>query len=302
MKPEIQPIESIHERDIDLILLEELNTNNYFANWFVRQLELPELTKTIGTWRSISDFGLGETDLLLSYQSKDITIFVLIENKVDANFQEQQLERYQKRGEKYKSDGKCDEYFLILIAPKQYSEGQNDFERFLTYEEIRDYFEFSNNERFEFKAKLLTIAIDKLRRGYQPVNSEPVQKFWQSYWKYKEKNYPEFKSKRPSIVPFGSDWPEMRDRELENIIFYHKLGKGYIDATFCHFSKEVEYRLKEILPKSYIFIKHKSGRFSIRQKTDLIDRTMKFEIQKEKVKKGLEKMKEVRDWIIQNLK
>src|SRR5450432_2642067 len=152
MMEETQLIETIYERDVDLILLEELNTNGHFAKWFVGQLELPELTKVMGAWRSISGFGLGETDLLLSYISGDKAILVLIENKLDANFQEKQFERYQKRGEQYILENKCEKYFSILFAPKQYAEGQNDFEKYITYEDLKNYFEFDGNKRQLFKA------------------------------------------------------------------------------------------------------------------------------------------------------
>jgi PD-(D/E)XK nuclease superfamily len=198
MTSETQIIETILERDVDLILLEELNTSDSFTKWFVNLLELPELTEINGTWRSISDFGLGETDLLLSYKSNEKTVLVLIENKLDANFQELQFERYQRRGELYKSDGKCSDYYSILVAPNQYSERQNDFDKYITYEDLRDYFELEGNKRSSFKASLLQIAIEKLKRGYQPINSEAVQKFWQSYWKYKEETLPEFMMKKPT--------------------------------------------------------------------------------------------------------
>jgi hypothetical protein len=301
MTPDFQIIETIHERDTDLILLEELNTNDHFIKWFVKTLELPKLTKNNGTWRSISDFGLGETDLLFSYQSNQKKIFILIENKLDANFQDLQFERYQKRGDHYLSENKCCEYFSLLIAPKQYTENQNNFERYLTYEEIKEYFEISNDIRLQFKAKLLNIAIEKLRRGYQPINSEPVQRFWQSYWEYIEQTFPHFKMKKPSIVPVGSDWPEMRFGELKGVIFFHKLAKGFIDATFVNYTKEIEIRIKEILPPNYIFEKHKSGKFSIRQITDPIQRKEDFKTQIEQVQMGLYKMDEVQKWIIKNL-
>ena len=132
---------------MDLILLEELNSNNHFARWFVKELELPELTKNNSTWRSISGYGQGETDLLLSYNSNEELIFVLIENKLDADFQERQFDRYQKRGEKYKSDNKCSQFYSILVAPKQYAENQNDFEKYITYEDFKSYFEFEGNKR-----------------------------------------------------------------------------------------------------------------------------------------------------------
>lgn len=302
MTDETQPIETILERDIDLILLEELNANNYFIKWLINLLELPELTKNIGAWRSISDFGLGETDLLFAYNSNNEIYFVLLENKLDANFQEQQFERYQKRGEQYVAENKCSFFYSVLISPKLYAEGQNDFERFITYEDIRDYFDFANNERMKFKAKLINIAIEKSRRGYQPTNCEPVQKFWHSYWKFKEEHCANFKMNKPNIVPFGSDWIQLRLKELKGVIFYHKLSKGYIDATFCNFGIEIEYKIKNILPNEYLFVKHKSGRFTVRQKIDSIDRTLNFDDQLEVVKTGIEKIKAVSNWIIQNLK
>ena len=297
-----QLIETVLERDVDLILLEEFNSNNYFAEWFVTKLELPILTKNIATFRSISDFGLGETDLLFSYESNSKIIFVLIENKVDANFGDQQFERYRQRAEKYLTNGQCAEYFIVLIAPKQYAESQNYFETYITYEDIKQYFEFSNDRRLLFKANLLKIAIEKLRRGYQPQNSVPVQKFWHSYWSFKEKKYPEFRMNKPSIVPFGSDWIEMRHEELKGLIFYHKLGRGYIDATFCSFPEEIEFSIKTSLPENYTFEKHKSGRFSIRQKIASIDRTADFDSQVESVKVGMMKIHEVMTWIRFELK
>ena len=297
-----QLIEIVLERDVDLILLEEFNSNNYFAKWFVTKLELPTLTKNIATFRSISDFGLGETDLLFSYESNSKRIYVLIENKVDADFGDQQFERYQLRAEKYLTDAQCAECFIVLIAPRQYVESQNYFETHITYEDIKQYFEFSNDQRLLFKASLLEIAIEKLRRGYHPINSMPVQEFWHSYWSFKEKKYPEFKMNKPSIVPLGSDSIEMRHEDLKGLIFYHKLAKGYIDATFCGFPKELAFSIEMSLPENYAFVKHKSERFSIRQKIASIDRTEGFDSQVEIVEVGMMKIYDVMIWIRNELK
>ena len=70
MQETILPIESIQERDVDLILLEEFCTDNTFCDWFVRELNLPKFSSSNGAWRSITDYGLGETDILFSYNSK----------------------------------------------------------------------------------------------------------------------------------------------------------------------------------------------------------------------------------------
>ena len=299
MEQSILPLESIQERDVDLILLEELSTDNSFCDWFVRELNLPNLTFVNGAWRSISAFGLGETDILFSYNSNDKKIFVLIENKIDTSFQEEQFNRYIKRADEYLTQKECDNAFAILIAPKLYCENQNEFENYLTYETISERLKFVGTKRNLFKSNLLQIASEKLRRGYQPVNSVPVQNFWHSYWQFKEENYPSLIMKKPGIVPHNSDWPMLFDNDLKNIVFYHKLAQGNTDATFRGFPDEVQFKIKELLPEWAKFEKHNKS-FSIRIFSGKIDRTKDFNEQIENVNNGLTNLERIRNWIIEN--
>jgi hypothetical protein len=297
---DILPIESIQERDVDLILLEELSTNNLFSEWFIHELSFPKLTSIIGAWRSVLGFGLGETDILFSYKSNDKKIFVLIENKLDSTFQDEQFVRYTKRANKYIEESECDLAFSILIAPKVYCENQNYFENYLTYEAIAERFEFINTKRSLFKSQLLKIASEKLRRGYKPTNSEIVQKFWFLYWKHKEIFFSNFQMKEPIIVPHNSDWPMLYDDKLNNIVFYHKLAQGNVDATFRGYSEEIEYKIKQNLPDWATFVRHGKS-FSIRIFSGIIDRTKDFNEQIENINKGLNNIERIRNWIIQNL-
>lgn len=299
MDQTIIPVEAIQERDVDLILLEELTTDNAFCEWFLKELSLPNLTLSIGSWRSISGFGLGETDILYSYNSGTQKIFVLIENKLDAIFQNEQYDRYLKRAKEYKTKKECDSAYVVLVAPELYCENQSEFENYLTYEAIAKRLEFTGTKRNLFKSKLLQIATEKLRRGYQPVNSVPVQNFWHSYWEYKEKKHPSLIMKKPGIVPHNSDWPMLFDENLKNIVFYHKLGQGNTDATFKGFSEEVEFKIKEILPDWAKFEKHNRS-FSIRVYSGKIDRTKEFDRQIDKIENGLQNLERMRNWIIEN--
>lgn len=299
MEQTIIPVESIRERDVDLILLEELSTDNSFCEWFIRELDLPSITSVNGAWRSISAFGLGETDILFSYNSNDKKIFVLIENKLDTSFQNDQFNRYTKRAEEYLTRKECDNAFAILMAPKLFCENQNDFENYLTYESVAQRLEFVGSKRNLFKSNLLQIATEKLRRGYQPVNSIPVQHFWHSYWQYKEEHFPSLIMKKPDIVPHNSDCPMLYDNSLKDIVFYHKLGQGNTDATFKGFPEEIEYKIKEYLPAWATFKKH-SKSFSIRVFSGKIDRTKEFDKQIANVEKGLKNLERIRNWIIEN--
>jgi hypothetical protein len=84
MTKHILSVESVRERDIDIILLEELTANENFVKWIIDKLKLPNYKKFYGAWKSISDFGLGETDILFSYSTaNNLIVYVLIENKLD---------------------------------------------------------------------------------------------------------------------------------------------------------------------------------------------------------------------------
>jgi len=299
MENKILPVESIQERDVDLILLEELTTDNSFCEWLINEFSFLKITENVGAWRSISDYGLGETDILFSYISESEKIFILIENKLDASFQDKQNERYLKRAEKYINDRKCDTAYVVLIAPKLYCENQSEFENYITYEQIAKRLEFTGTKRNLFKSELLNIASEKLRRGYKPVNSLPVQNFWYSYWNFKEKYFPNLEMKKPEIVPANSDWPMLFDPNLKNIVFYHKLAQGNVDATFKGFSLETEMKIKESLPENSEFIKH-SKNFSIRYFTGKCDRMKEFKTQTESIKNGLYKLEKLRKWLNEN--
>ena len=299
MKNDILPVESIQERDVDLILLEELYTDEIFCKWFIKELSLPEIFKIEGTWRSITDFGLGETDILFSYFSKDKKIYVLIENKIDASFQDNQFKRYEIRGKKYIQKQACDIAYSILVAPHLYCENQNEFEHFISYETIAKRLNFTGSKRNLFKSKLLQIASDKLRRGYQPVNSTPVQKFWHSYWEFIQKKYPLFIMKKPGIVPKNSDWPMLFDNNLKGITFYHKLAHGNTDATFRGFGNNLKAKIRSIMPKGAVMIEHNKS-FSVRIISPKIDRMQNFNKQIEKIKEGLYNLELLRKWGIKS--
>lgn len=292
------PVESIQERDIDFILLEELNVNPRFSNWFISNLNLPIATAVNGAWRSISEFGLGETDILFSYQSSEHPIFILIENKLDASFQDDQASRYEQRAEQYKENGHCHQAFCLLIAPESYCNNQSDFDTFLTYESIIDFFNKEQTKRSVFKADLLKIAVDKLRRGYQAINDSTVQKFWIAYWEYIQKNHPTLEMKRPDIVPFNSDWPMLFCKDLSGIVFYHKMANGHTDAGFQFEISDLE-RLSISLPNDMSIEKHKKT-FSIRMIAPPIDRTQTLTSQVDKVAMGLRNIEKIRDWISNN--
>lgn len=295
---DLLPVEAIRERDVDMLLLEELSVDLDFCRWITEVSNLPKIEGLNGAWRSVVDFGLGETDILLSYESMRGTTYVLFENKLDASFQDSQASRYYERARKYKEQGACAEARVVLVAPKLYCDNQSDFDVCITYESIADRFN-RGDKRSKFKAQLFRIAIEKLRRGYQPVNSDVVQKFWHEYWEYNNAKHPSLSMKEPAIVPHNSDWPSLADRQFTSIAFIHKLAQGNTDATFEKPDENIKAAIKDVLPTWAELVEHKKS-FSIRVISEKVDRTEEFSKQIAKVENGLTNIERIRDWLAEN--
>ncbi|SDM18232.1 PD-(D/E)XK nuclease superfamily protein [Catalinimonas alkaloidigena] len=296
MERDLLPVESIQERDIDLLLLEELSTDASFCAWFFQELALPPFSNLLGAWKSISEFGLGETDILCAYESQGAPILLLLENKLDASFQEDQFARYLLRAQQYKTTQAYQEAYCVLVAPASFCQAQHAFDRFITYETIAQWLHQSGTPRGRFKSKLLQIAVQKQRRGYQPINSVSVQRFWQLYWHYREEHHARFRMKKPDLVPHNSDWPILRDEALLGILFYHKLAQGHVDATFRNFSDDLVRQLKNLLPPQAAVVQHNTY-FSIRLATQPLDRTQDFHQQLAQVAQAFERLERLRAWL-----
>jgi hypothetical protein len=94
-------LEAITERDIDVLLMEEFESESGFLEWFVgltARWSLDELNLR-DVWHSLSNEH-GESDLLvLAGRTDGERLALLIENKVDAPPQPEQAARYRRRGE-----------------------------------------------------------------------------------------------------------------------------------------------------------------------------------------------------------
>ncbi|WP_093983641.1 hypothetical protein [Shewanella algae] len=90
---ELNFIQSVQERDIDLMLLEECHTSMAFCNWLVsRVYEFPHTVEFVGAWHSVIHNQYGESDLVVIFNDNDGSHqAILIENKIDATPQQQRV-------------------------------------------------------------------------------------------------------------------------------------------------------------------------------------------------------------------
>jgi hypothetical protein len=110
----------IRERDIDLLLIEELYSSPLSREHFLSLLrgEVPNTANFIAARHSVS-CSLGQSDVELELQVGEERWILMIENKIDASFQPDQAKRYTQRGEQHILSGYT-KFFTILIAPAAY--------------------------------------------------------------------------------------------------------------------------------------------------------------------------------------
>ena len=119
---DINFIEAVAERDIDLLLLEEFHCSPAFRAWFGERVfgaESPRM-ELIGAWHSLTHPVLGESDpVLVENDSVERKRAVLIENKIGASPQPDQAARYAERGRLAAEKGTWHEFRTCIVAPER---------------------------------------------------------------------------------------------------------------------------------------------------------------------------------------
>lgn len=295
----INKVASVTERDIDLLLLEELNVSNEFSRWFyVTVTQDKNSSPSVdGAWHSVTDPVLGESDLVVTYKNGTA---ILIENKIDAIAQPEQGERYRARGELGIKDGVWSKFVTCMVAPKLYLQKEQDshaYDTNLSYEEISNWFSSRGdvNKRSAHKSYLINEAIEQNRRGYTVNPDDRVTDFWSKYWALSSQRYPDLEMKKPGVKPANSDWPDFHPAVLgKNLTIVHKLERGDVDLQISGAAEKIE-GLKQLLTDIDVEITTAGKSAAIRLKVESIDRFTPFESQENIVIDGLNAARKLLD-------
>jgi len=240
----VTKISGVSEKDIDLLLLEEFMSSQKFKELFLNRSKFKELNLDyIEAKRSVTD-STGESDLEISFKDENNQVFILmLENKVNANFQKNQLERYIQRGKNYINNNKVVDFETILVAPKSFHNNETKgFDFRINYEELVEYFTNNTNigMRSEYKILLLNSAIEKSTSGYQMEADASVTNFWKAYWKISLVQAKELYMDEPTFKPSSSSFIYFRNINLpKEIDLVHKLTHGYFDLQFKNMGEKL---------------------------------------------------------------
>lgn len=229
----IHKFRDILEHDMDMLILEEFACSTEFSKIFLKKIHIND-AKLISTWQSKTDSELGESDMTVVFEYNDKKIALLIEDKIDAIAMPEQPARYVLRGNKGVIDGEYDTYYIFIVAPQEYlekNEKAKEYPNYVSYEEIRDYFEKLNDTRRSFKLAQISLAIEKQKNGYQVVKNALVTDFWNKYVEYKNQNFPKLNLiVNNDTKPTNGIWTYFKTINKDMLI-YHKSDKGYVDLT-----------------------------------------------------------------------
>jgi hypothetical protein len=326
------------ERDVDLLLVEELYSSIDFVHWMAMNAGL---TKPIWQWdvkhSKRRTRSRREIDIFIEILNSDKTrSALLIENKIDASEQPDQAESYRDELGVLAPDYQTTA--MIIVCPEEYRdkylEFTSKFDVCLTYQSIRNWFIQAESEagneavlRYRLRAELFDQAIHKHRRGYTAIPDSVVGDFNAKYVKM-------LAELAPQIMPGNSMLKPANPRESTSMIFdqkktlrglqedirpsrfAHELGRGsdrranYVAVTFAGWGAALP-AIREVLVADTAgldveFTSKKPNQsrpnpgLVMSLPTAPVDNQGSFSEQQDLLADGIERAVFLRDWLLEN--
>jgi hypothetical protein len=289
---------SVQERDIDLVLVEQLHVSSAFADWLTRRLNLT--SAAVETARHSVYREHGETDVLVIVRRGEERVAVMIEDKIGAPMQPGQCERYHLRGRILCEEGAVDRYAAVLCAPEGYLAGvpgDQPWHDRISLEEIAQNIERAAYPGWEWRHAILVAAASRQTRAreadnranhaYDPVIA-PLKK---AYRDFVQSRYPQLRASPQ----------EGRDREYflkapglpSGIRFKHAFFRGEVSLVFEKaWAPTAERELQGKLPQGAWTVQHGSE-FHVRMPVEIMDPQLRFDEQEEIAAKALDQVRDM---------
>jgi hypothetical protein len=235
------PVERKYERDIDLLVAEELAVNPRFAQWFKSRTKFAAVAATVEDLRVSKSNNNGETDLEIVYRDNNGNRFaLLVEDKIDAPLQPDQAARYRLRAERDIAAGYYGDFEAVLCAPRHYINNRDDLDGFdqkITLEEIADAVEQEGSNRSLYRSEFLRTAGTRRKNAWSREDDPATNAFWDAAYELAAREFPILEMKRLRLTK-GSSWITFRPRDLptqpKRVYISFKGDRGQIDLTFGH--------------------------------------------------------------------
>ena len=223
---------TVYERDMDVMFLNALSSDNSFLKLFTDQTTLPKAEyKVKEVYLSKSDKD-GESDITVIIEAEGIKYGILIEDKIDAIDMQRQPERYIIRGETGVKNGEYSTFCVFIVCPEKYynnNEAAKRYQHHIFYEEIQSYLKGKTDPMSLVFYQEISQAIKKAKKPPKLEINEKANRFIRSYKEYQEENHPNLDLTTGNNV--NGYWAHYRTR-FGLVFLYHKISRGQVDLTF----------------------------------------------------------------------
>jgi hypothetical protein len=180
------------ERDVDLLLIEELQCSTEFVKWLMDRVSSDVIERSSVAHSKRRIHNRREIDITLTIEGQAGQTVCLIENKLDTQEQPRQAESYREEAIALVAEGRARTVHTILICPRQYAAAASTFARkfdhLIAYEEVADFFSLRASQvsgelraRLLHRRSLMDQATTKARRGYEAVGLVDIDRFIEKY-------------------------------------------------------------------------------------------------------------------------
>lgn len=240
---------NIQERDMDLLFLESIATDESFVRLLLEKIEKSKkpidrtfklekenlsqkMFSVLSVELSATDPELGESDITAVIKIDGIRLGLLLEDKIDAPAMPEQCNRYSMRAVKAMNADEYDEFFVFIICPKKYYCSNNEAQNYpecVTYEEYRDILSEKADGISKAHYQQLDQAIRKAKSAPNVTINEAAVDFFRKYKSYMLAHYKTLDLRNKD----GSNawWPHYGTLYKQAYI-YHKVSDGLVDLTF----------------------------------------------------------------------
>lgn len=286
-------IASVTERDIELLLLEELQVSPEFRRWLVEKIGLTNnLIRLAGVWHRLPDPDFGETDILFVFENDLMRrVAILIKNDIARARQTQNAKKYKRKGEEGVKDGAWDSFVSCLVTVGNPVETKvKHFDHIIGYEDVIRWFQTAGlAERGSYKIGLIRQAVSQTVSEAKRDKDAHRKDFWDRYWHVCKENYPHFMLNPMGQTIGKEDFPVFHPADLGvEAKIIHKLTRGFVDLVIEGDPEAVEERYRPYLDREMLFVSAKTSGV-VRLHTPIIQEPYDFEKDEAAVVLSLEK-------------
>ncbi len=230
-----------YERDVDLLLAEEIVVSPPFAKWLKCQTSFADReAEIVDVFVSRSD-ATGELDVVAIFEESNAAqrFALLIEDKIDAPLQPDQEYRYRLRAQREIDRGDYQAYEVILCAPSAYAAAHPQtagFDCIISYEAIAAFLrDIDPTPRGQYRSNFIATATMRNANTWTRVSDEVTNSFWDAAYRMGTAEFLILELK-PLNLTKNSTWITIRPRDLPTTPQWTyvslKGDRGYIDLTF----------------------------------------------------------------------